>query len=201
MLINIILIPRGLFIFFHHSHPWSSLFSHYIVPNPNLNPTITSKQAPSYLESTISTNLIGLEFRPDKCASLSMTYNKRYNGNIQINNLHVQDKAIPALKEHEGYRYLGVPIDIIGDVDNLDSLVDDLCNDFNTISSSLLTPLQKLDAIRTLVQPYLTFALHTGKQQKASLTKYRKKLIKVVRSNPYHLCLKKSQWPLLSRPV
>jgi hypothetical protein len=132
--------------------------------------------------ASTSANLIGLDFRPDKCASLSMTYSNKCDGNIQINNLNVQDKAIPALKEHEHYRYLGVPIGMIRDVDNLDSLVDDLCNDLDRISNSLLAPWQKLDAIRTFVQPCLTFALRAGEPQKASLTKYRRKLIEVVRS-------------------
>ncbi len=132
--------------------------------------------------ASVTANLIGLEFRPDKCASLCMTYGKGYKSNIQINTLQVQGKEIPALSEHEHYRYLGIPIGMIRDVDNLESLVDDLCNDLERISSSLLAPWQKLDAIKTFVQPCLTFALCAGEPQKASLTKYRKKLIEVVRS-------------------
>jgi hypothetical protein len=135
------------------------------------------------LDAASSTaDLIGLEFRQDKCASLSMTYNKRCKDNIQLNKLKVHGKVIPALKEHEHYRYLGVPIGMIRDVDSLDSLVDDLCRDLDRISSSLLALWQKLDAIRTFVQPCFTFALRAGEPQKASLVSYRKKLIEVVRS-------------------
>lgn len=130
-----------------------------------------------------SATLIGLEFRPDKCASLSCTYSKRVTtGNLQLNDFVVQGTVIPALKQHEHYRYLGVPIGIIHDVDELDSLVTRLCDDLEKINDSLLAPWQKLDAIRTFVQPCLTFALRAGEPNKQSLTKYRRKLIEVVRN-------------------
>ena len=126
--------------------------------------------------------LIGLEFRQDNCASLSCTYSKRVmTGNIQLNDFVVQGKVIPALKQHEHYRHLGVPIGVMHDVDDINNLVDQLCKDLDKINVSLLTPWQKLDAIRTFVQPCLTFALRAGEPEKASLIKYRRKLIDVVR--------------------
>ena len=126
--------------------------------------------------------LIGLEFRPDKCASLSCTYSKRVtSGNIQLNEFVVQGKVIPALEQHEHYRYLGVPIGVMHDVDKINTLVDQLCMDLDRINESLLAPWQKIDAIRTFVQPCLTFALRAGEPEKASLVKYRRKLIDVVR--------------------
>ncbi|CAB4026569.1 Hypothetical predicted protein, partial [Paramuricea clavata] len=106
-----------------------------------------------------SADLIGPKFLHNKYASLSMTCNKRCKDNIQLNKLKVQGKDIPALKEHEHYRYLGVPIGMICDAD---SLVDDLCRDLERISSSLLALWKKLDAIRTFVHPCLTFALHAA---------------------------------------
>ena len=127
--------------------------------------------------------LIGLEFRPDKCASLSCTYSKRVtSGNIPLNDFVVQGKVIPALKQHEHYRYLGVPIGVMHDVDEIDTLVGQLCMDLDKINASLLAPWQKLDAIRTFVQPCLTFALRAGEPEKASLIKYRRKIIEVVRN-------------------
>ena len=129
-----------------------------------------------------SADLIGLEFRQDKCTSLSMTYSKKYPSNIELNQFRVQTKEIPSLTEHEHYRYLGVPIGVRRDVDTLESLVDDLCVDLERIRSSLLAPWQKLDAIRTFVQPCLTFALRAGEPQKQSLSNYKKKLVEVVRS-------------------
>jgi hypothetical protein len=71
---------------------------------------------------------------------------------------------------------------MLRDVQSLESLVDDLSTDLDRIQSSLLAPWQKLDCIRTFIQPCLTFALRAGEPQKQSLTKYKKKLIETVRS-------------------
>ena len=67
-------------------------------------------------------------------------------------------------------------------VSSLQKLAEDLCVDLDRIGKSLLTPWQKLDMIRTFVQPCLTFILRAGEPLKASLINYRKKLIEVVRS-------------------
>ena len=124
-----------------------------------------------------SSSVIGLQFRPDKCASLSLTYSKKHKTNIQNNDFTVQGNVMPSLSDHEHYRYLGVPIGMIRNVENLDKLVDDLCEDLDRIHSSLFAPWQKLDAIRTFIQPCLTFALRSGEPLKSSLINYRKKLI------------------------
>ena len=109
-----------------------------------------------------SASLIGLEFREDKCASISLTYNKRVHGNIELNGFCVQGKVIPFLNDHEHYRYLGVPMGVIRDIDCLDTLVNDLCSDLDQVKDSLLAPWQKLDAIQTFIQPCLTYALRAG---------------------------------------
>ena len=126
--------------------------------------------------------LIGLEFRQDKCASLCATYSKRVEGNIQLHDFKIQDRVMPALSEHEHYRYLGVPMGLMKDVDSIDRLVDGLCGDLDKINESLLAPWQKLDMIRTFVQPSLTFALRAGEPEKASLVSYKQKLIQTVRN-------------------
>ena len=126
--------------------------------------------------------LIGLEFRPDKCESSCATYSKRVDGNIQLHDFKIQNLVMPALSQHEHYRYLSVPMGLMKDVDSLDHLVDDLCGDSDKINESLLAPWQKLDIIRMFVQPSLTFALHAGEPEKASLVKYRQKLIQIVRN-------------------
>ena len=94
----------------------------------------------------------------------------------------VQGKVTPALKQHEHYRYLGVSIGVMHDVGEIDNLVGQLCTDLDKINESLLAPWRKLDAIRTIVQPSLTFALCTGEPEKTSLIKYHCKLIEVVRN-------------------
>ncbi|XP_046856059.1 uncharacterized protein LOC124449153 [Xenia sp. Carnegie-2017] len=124
---------------------------------------------------------IGLEFRPDKCASLAITYSKRVIGNIQPSTFIVQDKQIPHLAEEEHYRYLGIPIGLIRDFSSIQNLTDNLCRDLECINNSLLAPWQKLDMIKTFIQPCLTYALRR-RTKAASLINYRKKLIEVVRS-------------------
>ncbi len=108
--------------------------------------------------ASVSVNLFCLEFRPEEGASLSMMYGKGYESNLQMNLFQVEGKEIPALSEHEHYRYIGIPIGMIRDDDNLESLADDLCNNLERINSTLLAPWQKLDAIKTFKQPCLTFA-------------------------------------------
>ena len=57
-----------------------------------------------------------------------------------------------------------------------------LMQDLDRIRDSLLAPWQKLDAIRTFIQPGLTYALWTCPVTKKSLDSYRKKLIQVLKS-------------------
>ena len=80
-------------------------------------------------EALSSANILGLSFRPDKCASLSFTNSKRVDHRFEINDFIVQDQVIPALNNEEHYRYLGVPIGIIHNCDNLSTLVENLIID------------------------------------------------------------------------
>ena len=137
------------------------------------------QQLLSIASSTAS--LLGLEFRQDKCASLSLVRTDNAKSDVVTTGYLVQGQIIPALHQHEHYRYLGVPIGVIRDLSDLHSIVDRLCTDLDKIGSSLLAPWQKLDAIRTFIQPCLTYALRAGNPLKRSLINYRKKLIEVVR--------------------
>ena len=116
--------------------------------------------------------LTGLEFRSHKCASLSATYSRHKPTNIGLNEFLVRGQVMPPLDQNEHYRYLGVPIGVMRDVDSIDKLVNELCEDLKSINQSLLTPWQKIDSIRTFVQPSLTFALRAGEPEKQSLRKY-----------------------------
>ena len=88
---------------------------------------------------------------------------------------------MPALNDEEHYCYLGVPIGIIHNCNNLSTLVQNLILDLEKIGQSLLSPWQKLDAIRTFIQPCLTFELHVGFSLKKSLESYHSTLIKILR--------------------
>ena len=133
--------------------------------------------------ATDAATLLGLEFRPDKCASLSIIKSKRNNTTrpVEHHEFVVQQQPIPFLKKDESYRYLGVPIGLIHNIDDLDKVVEKLIPELGKVEQSLLAPWQKLDAIRTFIQPCLTYALRAGSPKKKSLDDYRSKLLQVVR--------------------
>ena len=76
--------------------------------------------------ASAAANLLGLHFRPDKSASLSVIKSKRHNTDrpVEHHEFHVQEQLIPFLKKDEHYRYLGVPIGLIHNIDDLDHIVD-----------------------------------------------------------------------------
>ena len=130
--------------------------------------------------SSTATDL-GLSFRPDKCASISLTCSNSSVCSFELNEFLVQDKPIPPLDRENPYKYLGVPIGLIHDPDNIFDLVQDLTRDLESIEKSLLAPWQKLDMIRTFLQPSLTFALRSGFPKKEHLLVYRSHLVATVR--------------------
>ena len=131
--------------------------------------------------ASILANALGLIFRPDKSACLSFTNSKRAPEKFPHGNFKVQNKVIPALtKEH--YRYLGVPIGVIHNTDIIRYMNFDLSEDLMKIENSLVAPWQKLDAIRSFIQPCFTFILRAGCSLKKSLTDYRSTLVKTIKN-------------------
>ena len=134
------------------------------------------------LNATSSTATdLGLSFRPDKCASISLTCSNSSESSFELNEFIVQNKPIPPLDRENPYKYLGVPIGLIHDPDNISDLVHDLIRDLESIEKSLLAPWQKLDMIRTFLQPSLTFALRAGFPRNDNLLVYRSHLMAAVR--------------------
>jgi hypothetical protein len=129
---------------------------------------------------SLAADILNLNFRPDKCASLSLTCNKREPTRVGDTVFNVQHGGIPVLSKQESYRYLGVPIGLLYDASDMCNITNKLISDLEKIRDSLLTPWQKLDAIRTFIQPCLTYALRTCPVTRLSLTNYRKKLIEVL---------------------
>jgi hypothetical protein len=64
----------------------------------------------------------------------------------------------------------------------MNTITERLIKDLEKICDSLLTPWQKLDAIRTFIQPCLTYALHACQVTRLSLQNYCRKLVDVLRS-------------------
>ena len=162
----------------HHGTPLSTLaYADDLVFVARKKATLESTLA----AATKSANLLGLSFRPDKCASLSIIHPTGEPVRCVPNAFVIQRQPIPALKEEEMYRYLGIPIGLIHNCNDLPSLVPKLTQNLEKINSSALAPWQKLDAIRTFVQPCLTFALRAGNPLKKSLETYRTTLVRVLR--------------------
>ena len=124
--------------------------------------------------------VLSLLFRPEKCASISLTCSKREISNVTKYVFQGQD--VPCLAKEESYRYLGIPIGLIYDADDMNSITERLIKDLEKLRDSLLTPWQKLDAIRTFIQPGLTYALRACPVTRESLSTYCSKLIQVLRS-------------------
>ena len=121
---------------------------------------------------------LSLTFRPDKCSSLSLN---KTAPRIRPDIMMVQNQAIPAMTKEDHYLYLGVPIGLVHNVTNLASIIDELITKLRKIQQSLLAPWQKLDAIRTFIQPCLTYALRSTDPTTKSLQEYRSTLISTVR--------------------
>ena len=142
-----------------------------------------SKQALQKLLDAASeaAHIIGFEFRPDKCATLSLTSTRQRATFVEQQDFIVQGNHIPALAQEESYRYLGVPIGLIHNIDDIPNIVPNLIKSIELIGNSLLAPWQKLDAIRTFVQPCLTYALRAGNPEMQSLDQYRSMLVRTLR--------------------
>ena len=121
----------------------------------------------------LAATLLGLIFKPAKCATL--TLNCKGGTKVLNTEYYVQNKIIPSLIKEEPYRYLGVPVGIEQHESN--EICEQLIIDLDKIEKSLLAPRQKLDAIRTFLQPRLSYILRAGDVEIKTLQDYRKKLI------------------------
>ena len=104
--------------------------------------------------------ILGLIFKPSKCATLTL----HCKGGTKVFNIDyfVQNKKIPSLKKEEPYRYLGVPVGIEAEQHEANEICQQLITDLDKIENSLLAPWQKLDSIRTFLNPDSRIFLELG---------------------------------------
>ena len=88
---------------------------------------------------------------------------------------------LPALAQEQSYRYLGVPIGLIHNIDDIPNIIPQLIKHLEILGSSLLAPWQKLNAIRTFIQLCLTYALRAGNPEMQSLDVYKSTLVRLLR--------------------
>ena len=87
-------------------------------------------------------NTIGLSFRPDKCATLSLTSTHQRATFVQPEDFTIQGSHLPALAQEQAYRYLGVPIGLIHNIDDIPNIIPQLIQHLEILGSSLLAPWQ-----------------------------------------------------------
>ena len=126
-------------------------------------------------------HIVGFQFRPDKCASLTLTSTKQRATFVTTEDFTIQGNHIPALAQEESYRYLSVPIGLIHNIDDLPSIVPQLIKHIELIGASLLAPWQKVDALRTFVQPCVSYVLRAGNPEMQSLDLYKSTLVRTLR--------------------
>ena len=140
----------------------------------------------TFLDSTsTAADILNLSFRPDKCSSLSLLLNKRSSSiagsRIGSSIFSVQSTDIPAMAKDDSVKYLGVPFGLLRQSSDFENITTRLVNDLELIRDSLLAPWQKLDAIRTFIQPCLTYALRASPITQASLKEYHNSLTATLR--------------------
>ena len=119
----------------------------------------TSQGLQSFLNAaTAAANILSLSFRQDKCATLSLTCGSTAQSRVADTVFNIQDIPNPILQHNDSYLYLGIPIGLLY---NSSDMTDKLINHLDKIRDSLLAPWQKLDAIRTFIQPCLTYAFQS----------------------------------------
>ena len=104
---------------------------------------------------------LGLEFNPGKCASIFIKNAKA----TVVNDLTINGGRIRCLSEDEQVEYLGVPLGF-----KLRFRVpSQLVGHMDKIPTSLLSPCQKLEVLRSHLLPSLSHHLATGRTKKIEL--------------------------------
>ena len=86
----------------------------------------------------LAATLLGLIFKPAKCATLSLDC--KGGAKIINNKYNLKDKKLPALKKEELYRYLGVPMEIEVEQHEATEICEQLIINLEKLESSLLAP-------------------------------------------------------------
>ena len=122
--------------------------------------------------SSTATDL-GLFFRPDKCASISLTRSNNSHSSFELNEFIVQNQPIPPLDRENPYKYLGVPIGLIHDLDNISRFRE---HRENTVSS-----LAKTVHDQYFPSTFLNICSSCRLPKKENLLVYRSHLVATVR--------------------
>ncbi|XP_023232440.1 uncharacterized protein LOC111632276 [Centruroides sculpturatus] len=107
----------------------------------------------------------GLNFKPGKCATLSVLGEKHTSSDDTFT---LDGQQLPNLQRDESYTYLGIPTGFSNKHTN-DSVISNLIEDISKLDRAKLAPWQKFDALNTILLPKLTFHLLLGTNPKKRL--------------------------------
>ncbi|KAL1415277.1 hypothetical protein MTO96_029547 [Rhipicephalus appendiculatus] len=107
---------------------------------------------------TALSDRLGLRLKPAKCRTLHLS--GRYPVGTRPTTFTVGSDPVPALADYEGHRFLGRPVGFRALPDQ--TTVDEGIHLGKKLLSSMLTPWQMLDAIKTFLYPALNFAMRVG---------------------------------------
>jgi hypothetical protein len=80
---------------------------------------------------SLEADVINLSFRQDKFSTLSLTCSKNDLSRVSEYKYIVQPNPIPFLKREESYRYLGIPIGLLYDAKDMQSITAKLISDLD----------------------------------------------------------------------
>ncbi|XP_023211846.1 uncharacterized protein LOC111614711 [Centruroides sculpturatus] len=107
----------------------------------------------------------GLNFKPGKCATLSVLGERHTTSDDTFT---LDGQQLPNLQRDESYTYLGIPTGFSNKHTN-DSVISNLIEDISKLDRAKLAPWQKFDALNTILLPKLTFHLLLGTNPKKRL--------------------------------
>ncbi|KAK3917638.1 hypothetical protein KUF71_007117 [Frankliniella fusca] len=114
---------------------------------------------------------LGMEFNARKCATLHVKTRKARKDT----DTYIQEQPIPTFDHGDTYQHLGVPTGLYVEQTPEDTFKK-MIQDLKAVEASLLTPWQKLDAIRTFILPQAQFTLLTSNIKKSALEKIDKEI-------------------------
>lgn len=101
---------------------------------------------------------LGLRLKPAKCRTLHLS--GRYPVGTRPTTFTIGSDLVPALADYEGHQFLGRPVGFRVLPDQ--TTVDEAIHLGRKLLSSVLTPWQRLDAIKSFLYPALNFAMRVG---------------------------------------
>nr|XP_037289623.1 uncharacterized protein LOC119183546 [Rhipicephalus microplus] len=130
---------------------------------------------------TALSDRLGLRLKPAKCRTLHLS--GRYPVGTRPTTFTVGGVPVPALADYEGHRFLGRPVGFRVLPDQ--TTVDEAIHLGRKLLSSMLTPWQRLDAVKTFLYPALNFAMRVGLASKGEWQRLDDELRPLIKKTLY----------------